>query len=290
MSAAPVVFVGSSGRGLSIAYAVQEQLENARVQIWKDGVFQLGHGNLENLVNAASRFDFAILVITADDVVTRDGVQYYSPRDNVLFELGLFIGRLGPDRTFILCSKDPAVRLPSDLSGVTVSLFTDYSDLSLLQTEVSRACNRIRNALAGFKPAQQWEQISLKMVVDQSDIPMYLTDSDYVVRRCNEAMVRMIGAEKSRILGQPLLEVTRLAAQRMKDGDSFLAAQARVFELAQRSAAPHPVFVSEVTFVDDSSGAHPNGHGRLWIHADRLYSEENRPLGTFVVAYFEPLR
>jgi PAS domain-containing protein len=118
---------------------------------------------------------------------------------------------------------------------------------------------------------------------------MYLTDSDYVIRRCNEAFIKMIGAERSRVLGKPLLEVTRLAAERMEDGDCFLAAQAKVFELAQRNAAPHPVFTKEVTFRDLRNGAFPNGRGRLWIHADRIYSEGHVPLGTFAVVTFEPI-
>ena len=48
------------------------------------------------MVYSLDRFDFAILVLTADDLVASRDVLSTAPRDNVLFELGLFMGGLGP--------------------------------------------------------------------------------------------------------------------------------------------------------------------------------------------------
>jgi predicted nucleotide-binding protein len=100
----PTVFIGSSKEGIEVARAIRTQLDEvAEITIWNEGgVFQLGHGYLEALVNALPGFDFAILVLSADDSIESRGVTSLAPRDNVMFELGLFMGRLGRERTFAI--------------------------------------------------------------------------------------------------------------------------------------------------------------------------------------------
>src|SRR5437899_9214507 len=89
----PLVFIGSSAEGLAIAKAIQLNLDRAcEVVIWSQGVFGLSEGTLETLVNKAEEFDFAILVVTPDDMTQSRGKNEQSPRDNVLIELGLFLG------------------------------------------------------------------------------------------------------------------------------------------------------------------------------------------------------
>jgi predicted nucleotide-binding protein len=96
----PSVFVGSSSEGLDIAREIELQLlAVADVNLWTNGIFVLGEGILESLVNALDKFDFAIMVLSPDDLLETRGQNFASPRDNVLFELGLFMGRLGRRRT-----------------------------------------------------------------------------------------------------------------------------------------------------------------------------------------------
>src|SRR3989338_7277274 len=98
----PSVFVGSSAEGLPIAEAVQLNLDRAcEVVLWSQGVFGLSSGTLETLVDKAADFDFAVLVVTPDDMTQSRGKSQQSPRDNVLLELGLFIGVLGRKRSFV---------------------------------------------------------------------------------------------------------------------------------------------------------------------------------------------
>jgi predicted nucleotide-binding protein len=100
----PSVFIGSSSEGLEVARSVREQLKpDVEITIWHEGVFGLGQGTLEALVNAITRFDFAVLVLTPDDLVESRHHASQSPRDNVLFECGLFMGKLGRERT-LSCS------------------------------------------------------------------------------------------------------------------------------------------------------------------------------------------
>jgi predicted nucleotide-binding protein len=55
------------------------------------------------------------------------GEKVSIPRDNVIFELGLFIGALGKERTFLVCPED-APRLPSDLQGIVHVQYRERDD------------------------------------------------------------------------------------------------------------------------------------------------------------------
>ena len=97
------IFVGFSTETLAIAQQVQSELQPlARAKVWNRGAFKLGEGGLESLVDELARHDFAILVFSPDGITNSRRKYTRSPRDNVIFELGLFMGRLGPRRTFVL--------------------------------------------------------------------------------------------------------------------------------------------------------------------------------------------
>jgi predicted nucleotide-binding protein len=99
----PTIFIGSSSEAISVVDAFQSHLEDvAEVIPWRYGVFKSGESTLESLLKALNRFDFAALILTPDDLVESRGGTSSSPRDNVIFEIGLFIGRLGRERVFIV--------------------------------------------------------------------------------------------------------------------------------------------------------------------------------------------
>ena len=140
----PALFVGSSTEGLRIAEAVQVVLdETCEVELWTQGVFGLGQGTLESLVLALPRFDFALLVLSADDLTISRGAQKSAARDNVLFELGLFIGSLGRDRTFILYDRSNPPVLPSDFAGITAATFAPHTSGNL-EAALGAPCAKIR--------------------------------------------------------------------------------------------------------------------------------------------------
>ena len=144
----PSIFVGSSKEGLEIGRAIGVQLDDdAEVTVWSEGAFAPGLGTIESLMSALDRFRFAALVLTPDDLLKTRGVQSFSPRDNVMFELGLFMGRLGRSRTFIVCSNSDNFKIPSDLAGFTILRFNaNRSDGNLLAA-LGPACFFIRQAL-----------------------------------------------------------------------------------------------------------------------------------------------
>lgn len=132
-----------------MAYAVQENFEyNFEVTVWPQGVFDLSRASLEALDAATRRFDAAVFVFRPDDVTTIRGADRPSVRDNVVFELGLFVGRLGRDKCFIVQPRSfTGANLPSDLLGITPALYdTERQDANLVAA-LGPACNKIRRVL-----------------------------------------------------------------------------------------------------------------------------------------------
>ena len=103
----PFVFIGSSSEGKAIAEDLKGLLDDGTidVKIWSDGVFDASDTAIESLENMVRESDFAILVLTPDDTVKSRGAHAAAPRDNVIFELGLFMGALGRKRVFALCEN-----------------------------------------------------------------------------------------------------------------------------------------------------------------------------------------
>lgn len=141
----PSVFIGSSSEGLPIANTLAKALRShALVRVWNDA-FRLGDTFIEALLRELKRTDFAVLVATRDDTLTSRGRSHSAPRDNVVFEAGLFIGAIGRSRAFVLYDASIDLRLPSDLSGVTCLTF-DGSNRNLLHA-VTPSANRIAAAM-----------------------------------------------------------------------------------------------------------------------------------------------
>lgn len=119
------VFIGSSTKSLDVAKKVKKELgvdASLDIVMWTDGVFKPSLTSIESLERFAVTCDFAVIVFGADDsLVLSDGSSQEVPRDNVIFELGLFMGVLGRDRSFFLV--DSAKR-PTDLDGVTYEKYT----------------------------------------------------------------------------------------------------------------------------------------------------------------------
>ncbi|MDQ5825408.1 MAG: nucleotide-binding protein [Chloroflexota bacterium] len=151
----PALFVGSSTEGLRIAQAITFQLQHdAEITIWNENHFGLGSTVVETLVNSLQRFDFAILVLTPDDLIISRHMPGLTPRDNVMFELGLFMGYLGRERTFIVYDKDMKPKIPSDLAGITAATYDGNRSDGNLIAAVSPACTMIRETIKALGVAE----------------------------------------------------------------------------------------------------------------------------------------
>lgn len=117
----PILFIGSSVEGLDVAKEIEAALEHSGVVVrkWSGGVFGPSGIPIDELLQQVDQADFAVLVLGSDDQLVSRGREHAAPRDNVVFELGLFIARLGRARVFMVTEADTDVKIPTDLLGVS---------------------------------------------------------------------------------------------------------------------------------------------------------------------------
>ena len=144
----PVVFIGSSKESLSIAEAIQSNLEHEDliVRLWTDGVFGASQFVINELEKQVREADFAVLVLGADDEVVSRDEKSDAPRDNVIFELGLFMGALSHERTFMIVPYEGDIKIPTDLLGL-IPLSYKSDDSNNLDSALEIVCNQLRNII-----------------------------------------------------------------------------------------------------------------------------------------------
>jgi hypothetical protein len=147
----PSVFVGSSVEGLDIAKAVQRRLAYAAdVDLWDQATFDLSSVTIEALEERCRAADFAVFVLTPDDVKIKREKTTAAARDNVIFELGLFAGTLGRRRCFVVHDSQKPIDLPTDLAGMTPATFRVHASGDL-DASLGAACSQIEKAMGKLK-------------------------------------------------------------------------------------------------------------------------------------------
>ena len=161
----PRIFLGSSGQQEKLLQALTRGLEDvARVDPWTTS-FNPGTTTLERLLELTRQVDFAAFVFARDDwtsvsaAAPSPGASQASPRDNVVFEAGLFGGVLGMRRTFFLHAN--GAKLPTDLLGLTAIRYGETTSPAQVRT----INEKLRKAIADQGPVERidglWWQYSL---------------------------------------------------------------------------------------------------------------------------------
>ena len=161
----PRIFLGSSGQQEKLLQALTRGLEDvARVDPWTTS-FNPGTTTLERLLELTRQVDFAAFVFARDDwtsvsgAAPSPGASQASPRDNVVFEAGLFGGVLGMRRTFILHAN--GAKLPTDLLGLTAIRYGETTSPAQVRT----INEKLRKAIEDQGPVERidglWWQYSL---------------------------------------------------------------------------------------------------------------------------------
>jgi hypothetical protein len=146
-------FIGSSSETLNIANAIKHSLKSEiDCTVWTESFFRLSQSTIDTLSAGVDEFDLGIFVFGEDDVLKSRGVDFSAPRDNVIFEHGLFSGRLGPKRTFVVRPRTRTLKWLSDLEGFTPAQYDEVLAKTDTDKAVEPACQQIRSQLRSLAP------------------------------------------------------------------------------------------------------------------------------------------
>jgi|SRR6267143_286550 len=144
----PRLFLGSSSESLPQAETLQQLLAPvASVHLWNQSFYKPGYFTLETLIDKVSQFDFAVFLVSPEDVAEIRGRRALIARDNVLFEAGLFFGQLGRRRTLLVAPANPDFHLPSDLRGLTLVEYHG-ADTTSWSASLGSAASQIKEVIA----------------------------------------------------------------------------------------------------------------------------------------------
>lgn len=199
----PKVFIASSSEGINIAYALQTLMErDVECTIWDQGVFSPSSYILLDILNILKKVDYGIFVFTFDDFTVMRDTEKYVARDNVIFELGIFLGHLGKEQCFIVQPRDVEnVHLPTDLLGIE----TIYYDNN-------REDNNLEGALGTVKH-------SIVKSIKKQNSQVKVNDFMYVINDNSDALFSQIikDAKKVSILGRTVINIVNLYDTDMRE-------------------------------------------------------------------------
>lgn len=134
------LFIGSSSEAVELVEGLRLSLDGkALITDWSSAVWSPSRTFVKGMEEALDEADFAAFILSSDDAVTAQD-QHLRARENILLELGLSIGRLGRDRTFVLAPKGSGstVRSLSDLAGISVLYYERQSGNRTAMSELAR--------------------------------------------------------------------------------------------------------------------------------------------------------
>lgn len=171
------IFIGSTKEALDVAKAIRANLfHQADSIVWTDrDVFEIGEVSIESLEKIVKDVPFAIFVMSPEDIVISRKQKFLAPRDNLIFELGLWAGRHGRRSVFMVVPFGVELRLPSDLRGIIVGEYKIRKNGESTTYEVSTACDAIFHVIEktlkeseqsqNFKPLEFWDVLSESVVI-----------------------------------------------------------------------------------------------------------------------------
>lgn len=185
----PKVFIASSAESLNIAQAINSSLDyDFEMTLWTGGTFKLSSTALDDLVKKTSVVDFALFIFAPDDLAVIREREERIVRDNVVFEMGLFIGAIGKDRCFIVKPRNQELHLPTDLAGL---IPTDYDSSRTDGDWVSatnKACYDIKQKVA--------EKGALNRLAIGKEQKIHANPPAYKINDCDKAfLLACLGSE-----------------------------------------------------------------------------------------------
>lgn len=151
------VLIFSSNEGKPIAEAVKTCIDRfsrgkIKATVWHRTNWTGWH--LDNVLGLIRQFPFVVLILSPDDKIVNRNKVLFSPRDNLLMELGLALATNEHERTFVLCSGK--IKLPTNISGWTVWFYKENSDGNHKES-VKEAVREIITQIDKHKSEMSWD-------------------------------------------------------------------------------------------------------------------------------------
>lgn len=201
----PRLFIASTSEGFPYADALKRALQpDVEGTLWNEGVLAPGEYALDSLSNARRQFDGALVVATADDRVVVRREQSAAPRDNLVFEFGLFVALWGRHRALLLAETEASLKLPTDVAGLTYLPFvkSENPDLDLAEaaSSIKKLVPRWRDELVDPETTKRIQGL-LRLAVSEVQERTGITDGFglhvWVVDRGTEpARLRRVARER----------------------------------------------------------------------------------------------
>ncbi len=151
----PKIFIASSSKALNYATAVQKKIgKDFDAIVWEDEENYPAKTITDWVLNLTEKFDFGVFIFSNDDKAVINNKEHEIVRDNVLFELGLFSGKLGFDRCFIIRPKVDNFHLPSDLTGILEFKFKIPNENNPVDSVLRSPCEDIKREIE-----KRWKDI-----------------------------------------------------------------------------------------------------------------------------------
>ncbi|TGK54267.1 hypothetical protein EHQ16_19305 [Leptospira kanakyensis] len=138
----PKFFCASSGESKVFAENLKSMInEFCEIDLWTDNFFSKNDFPIDTLIEKRNQYDGGIFLFFEDDKVISRKKQYFSARDNVILEYGIFLSALGRKNCLIL--HPPNIKIPSDIKGlytleVKFKKGTKDLDLQKVSDEISQ--------------------------------------------------------------------------------------------------------------------------------------------------------
>lgn len=198
----PTVFLSSSEEGAGLADAVRSLLErDCRVLFWIDSLVELDAEKRDCLVEAVEQADLAILFLAGDELEPRKNSSRRL-RDQVILELGVFMGVLGWDRTLLLCREDRDVDLP--FQGINVARYAAARGERELPAAVESAYLSIRKAFEDLQVRVGREGLSHRELLASRDAELPPRSSE--IDQLYEELRQLVTQEESPDVAEKIQE------------------------------------------------------------------------------------
>ena len=168
----PTLFIASSSHTKKVAQVLSHELKHIFVStVWSDS-FIVSVTNIDNLRRIIGQHDYGLCIFADDDTThpRKDpSEEIFSPRDNVVFEAGMLIAKLGLERCFIVVPDEikQRVKIPTDISGLVLCSYSrDDFERNLHAQSVSQTCLQIATALKSSNDQEGESQMNIPRKLD----------------------------------------------------------------------------------------------------------------------------